>query len=594
MPPEPQPRPELARRHRLDAFVPPWVNAAQTPQVPIRYRATALTLVVLGLSQTILGILYLWIRPAPAVPETYALVFGWSYPLLCLAVLPRTRDLSRFSVVVASCALVATIALVSTTGGIGSPALPLFLLVPSSGFAVGRSRAVARFGGAVVLGVALVAVLSWTETIPASSLHAQELLELRTLFILHSVVLLVMSSISTSMSRGNASRSLHRARARAEQASVAKSRFLAVMSHELRTPMSGLLGTVELLDDSPLNPTQREHLGVLRSSGKALLAVLNDILDFSRIEAGRLELQPTEFAPRVLAEQVRRLFLPVARNQGVALEVDCRVEGHRLADENRLRQVITNLVGNALKFTEAGSVRLRLLPIDDDRFRVEVHDTGIGIPREHREHMFSPFSQVDSASTRTRTGSGLGLAICRTLVEAMDGTIDVRSSPGQGSTFFFEIHSPTTSTPDPEPISEASIPEPERPLRVLLAEDNDVAAMVVQRLIERQGHTVDLVTDGAQAIQAVQDARYDMVLMDMHMPQVDGPEATRQIRALPGAEAQLPIYGLSADAIDDNQREHLAAGLDGFLVKPVDLARLATVLDTVGKASPAPGPRATP
>nr|MCH9685838.1 response regulator [Deltaproteobacteria bacterium] len=562
-------------------FVPRSVLRDAEPRAAIRHRATALTLLVLALTQTGLGVAYLALR-MPGPLESGALLFGWAYPFALLAWLPRTQQLQRLSITAAALALVATVGLVSVTGGIDSPALPLFAVVPSGGFAIGGRKAVGGLALATTAAALATAAASFGDWLPANPLGVSAHSGLRTLFIVHAVVLIGMSSVSTSISRRHSNRALLRARKEAEQASVAKSRFLAVMSHELRTPMAGLLGTVELLGDTALDDDQREHVDVLRASGGALLTVLNDVLDFSRIEAGRLELRRDDFDPHDLAEQVRRLFAPVALNRGLTLTVESEGLGYRYGDDNRLRQIITNLVGNALKFTEEGGVTLRVSAPSDTRLRVEVRDTGIGISPEDQARLFQPFSQVDAGTTRTRAGSGLGLAICRSLIEAMGGAIEVRSTVGHGSTFSFEVPCPLSSTPDPEDVSPLPPRPAARPLRILVAEDNEIAAMVVRRLIERQGHEVDVVVDGARAVAAVKRHRYDLVFMDMHMPVMDGPEATRQIRALPGPSGTLPVYGLSADAVDEEARDPKASGLDGFLLKPVDMEKLATVLDEVG------------
>jgi signal transduction histidine kinase/DNA-binding NarL/FixJ family response regulator len=374
---------------------------------------------------------------------------------------------------------------------------------------------------------------------------------------------------------------------RAEAATRAKSEFLAVMSHEIRTPMNGVLGMAHLLLDTPLSDAQRRQVVTLRDSGQALLTILNDILDFSKMEAGRLELAHEDFDLAGVVVSVSALMMPRAREKGLALHTTVApdVPTALRGDAGRLRQVLLNLVGNAIKFTERGAVRLDVTGGSerDGRvpLRIAVRDTGIGIAPEAQPRLFHEFSQVDTSATRRFGGTGLGLAICRRIVLAMGGEIAVESEPGAGATF--------TITLALEPARAPLVPDGAElptitPLRILLAEDNPVNRQVALGLLARDGHTVDVVEDGAAAVKAARDGRYDVILMDVHMPVMDGTAASRIIRSFPDAAGRVPIVALSASVMKDETDLCFQAGMDEFLAKPIDPAALVRVLARLGSA----------
>ncbi|MDP3086209.1 MAG: ATP-binding protein [Rubrivivax sp.] len=383
-----------------------------------------------------------------------------------------------------------------------------------------------------------------------------------------------------------ASQELERARQQAVAASEAKTRFLATMSHEIRTPLNGVLGMNGLLLCTALNPTQQKYAQTMRSSGEALLAIINDILDMSRLEAGAVALEAAPFDPAGLAGEVVALLAPRAAEKGVALELNLapglpeRLEG----DAGRLRQVLLNLVGNALKFTERGvvEVSVRQQPQEDGRTAlcVVVRDTGIGIPAAALPTLFDRFTQADSSMSRRFGGSGLGLAICRQLVGLMGGHIEVVSEVGRGSEFRVTL----TLAPAPpaavEPAGEVA-GGASRALRVLVAEDNAVNQMLILAMLKQLGHSADVVGDGRQALHQLQAAHYDLVLMDIQMPEMDGEAATRAIRALPGPAGRTPIIAVTANVLPAQRSAYLAAGMNEHLPKPVDLARLRAAIAVV-------------
>jgi signal transduction histidine kinase/ActR/RegA family two-component response regulator len=378
-------------------------------------------------------------------------------------------------------------------------------------------------------------------------------------------------------------RELASARDQALEASRSKSQFLTNMSHEIRTPMNGILATAELVLDTGLTSEQRELISACHVSGQQLLAILNDILDLSRCESGKLTLEQVPFDLRAEVSGLIQLYSVIAQQKGVALnlrwsdEAPQRVRG----DPTRLRQVLTNLMSNALKFTDAGSVTL-IVSSDassDSRagMRFIIEDTGVGIAPEILPHLFSPFVQGDGSTTRRYGGTGLGLAICKQLVSLMGGSIDVHSEAGKGSRFVvhveFELADPLQQIVEPE-ANRASLP---RRLRVLVAEDNPVNQLVAQRLLERHGCLVDVVATGTAAVNRHQTAKYDLILMDCQMPGLDGYEAAHLIRTA-NHHARVPIVALTAQAFPGDRERCLAAGMDDYVSKPINAAQfIATV-----------------
>jgi signal transduction histidine kinase/ActR/RegA family two-component response regulator len=396
-----------------------------------------------------------------------------------------------------------------------------------------------------------------------------------------------------------AARELRVARFAAEAANRAKSAFLAHISHEIRTPMTAILGYVELLSDPDKTPDERaDCVQIIRQNGEHLLRIVNDILDLSKLEAGRLGVERISFSPWQVVWEVNSLMRARALAKGLQFEVECRgrLPETVTSDPTRLRQILVNLLGNAIKFTDRGEVRLIVqlqdLPeASNPRVRFEIFDTGVGIPPEQQARLFEPFTQAEPSTSRRFGGTGLGLAICKRLVDLLGGEINVRSAPGEGSTFTVAIETgPLTGIPMLEnPLEAIEQPEPQRsgPMpqlegRVLVAEDGHDCQRLIAMLLRKSGLEVDVADNGRIALQKTLEARdaenpYDVILMDVDMPELDGLSATSRLRE---SGYERPVIALTAFAMESDRERCLRAGFDDFATKPIDHSRL---LDLVAR-----------
>ena len=384
---------------------------------------------------------------------------------------------------------------------------------------------------------------------------------------------------------------LKEAHALADGAARAKAAFLATMSHEIRTPMNGIIGLTDLTLLTPLSDEQRGYLQLVKSSAGNLLVILNDILDYSKIDAGKLTLEAVPVNPREMVPQILALFASRANDRGLVMraELDPRLPERLIADPVRLRQILSNLVSNAVKFTERGHVLLRIELLDggaaEARVRFEVEDTGIGIAPEKVRHVVEPFVQADDSTTRMYGGTGLGLAICTNLIRLMGGELGVDSIPGVGSRFGFTLLlplAPPVAAAAPATPTRAATPTPasDGTRRILVAEDSPVNQALIRAILGKSGYGFVIVEDGQAAVDACTAERYDLILMDMQMPNLDGLAATACIRE---AEARaggrhIPIVALTANAFDEDRQRCLKAGMDDFLAKPFHKDALLAII----------------
>jgi signal transduction histidine kinase/BarA-like signal transduction histidine kinase len=413
-------------------------------------------------------------------------------------------------------------------------------------------------------------------------------------------------SIRYALERARTLQELRRLTAAAEQANQTKSRFLANMSHEIRTPLNAIVGAADLLGAAWLSEDQAEYIDIIRSSSHLLLTLINDILDFSKIEANRLELESAPIDLRMIVADIRRIFQPMASSKrldlvaNIAPDVSPVIQG----DPVRLRQVLVNLVNNALKFTEQGAVSLSIetvsqaATVDPGKqvLRFAVRDTGIGIAPEQQANLFKSFSQLDSSTTRRYGGTGLGLAISRSLVQLFGGELGLDSHPGQGSTFYFTLPCQTPqdlssdhllqslAAPTSHGVASALAGFDETlalrcPLKILLAEDNMVSQKVALRILAKFGYQVDAVTDGVQVMQHISQQTYDLILMDIAMPEMDGLEAAQRIRQMQTLCWPPTIIAMTASATVEDRRRSLEAGMDDYISKPVAAQELRCKLE---------------
>lgn len=404
------------------------------------------------------------------------------------------------------------------------------------------------------------------------------------LYIAHMTAAIRQSSRTTGALRAANARA-EEERRRAEVASAAKSDFLAVVSHEIRTPMNAVISAANLLRRTRLDREQRDHVGMLMDAGDVLMGLLNDVLDFSKIEAGRMQLDIAEVNLDDRLNALRRLWEPKALENGVRLriEIDDDVPEVVRADPLRLQQILFNLLSNAVKFTSRGEIVVTVRWAPEGRLDIAVRDTGRGIPADRLAGVFNSFEQADAGTTRRYGGTGLGLAISRRLAELMGGALTAESEEGKGSTFTLSLPVEAASGRTAEPGREEAVAASLAGRRILAAEDHEVNRRILGLLLEPHGCRLTLVENGEEAVEAAAVERFDVILMDMQMPVMDGLEATRRIRT-GGVNAETPIIALTANATDGHRSAWEAAGVYAYLTKPIDPAQLTETLAAAASA----------
>jgi signal transduction histidine kinase/CheY-like chemotaxis protein len=503
-------------------------------------------------------------------------------PLILLLARPRLRQSSSLRSQATMWGVIA-LYITAMTAAFLSPRYPTAYLIPLALILVAHA---VDFMGIIVVILATAAIaVGLTFTGHGAIGHFPGDMNEKVLLVQAFLAVVICTTLPFSAlksDRERLRRSLVAALDEARDASQAKSTFLATISHEIRTPLNGVLGMAQAIEMDELTPAQRERVGVVRRSGESLLSLLNDVLDLSKIEAGQLRLETMPFDPAKVVDAIVAQNQALAANKGLKVQAEtARLDGLYEGDPNRLRQIVQNLVSNAIKFTETGDVTIIATGVDDGLI-IQVRDTGMGIPADKVGELFQKFRQVDESTTRRFGGTGLGLSICRDLAQAMGGDVRVESTGAGGSTFTFFAPLPRSlHVPVVDAGTAGSVGPPQLALRVLAAEDNATNQLVLKTLLAAAGIEPTIVDNGAEAVAAWREADWDVILMDVQMPVMDGLTAVKQIRKEEASSSRprTMIVALTANAMDHQVREYLEVGMDDFLSKPIEVDKLFALME---------------
>lgn len=510
-----------------------------------------------------------------------------------LGVIHSIRYFQNFSVYAGFFCVLIILSVLATSlperTGINSALLPFLVVAPLFGAVITGPRMTVAIGFASVVTIGFLYMVSMSAPVPEAPFYAERNAQRAIQAIFCSMmVMAVGTSFSAHIYR--AFELLENSVARAQSAEAAKTRFLATMSHELRTPMNGVLGLADALERTELNDDQRELLTVMKGSGRSLMGILNDILDLSKIEADKLEISPNRFSPSALIEEAAAMWRESAQAKGLTLTVieDSVLPATLVGDDLRIRQILSKLLSNAVKFTRSGhitvSVRCAARASDKVRLHVSVTDTGIGVARDQLGRIFEPFEQADRSISREFGGAGLGLSICKKLTEQLGGALSLDYSDSDGSTFSVVLPLRTPGIASVVDAIEEPCSTPARFMRVLLVEDNSVNQLVAKRYLESLGAGVVIAGDGREALAKPKQTRFDLVLLDKHMPVMNGLETIRAIRAS-GNWSDLLVYACTADAMTGEKQALMAAGFSGFVPKPLTREALVEALAEAGESA---------
>ncbi|MCO4746013.1 MAG: response regulator [Proteobacteria bacterium] len=539
-------------------------------------RAAIRTLLLLGISQAISMGGLAWLGVVQDFPRALLFAAAVLYPLL-FSLLPRLTGMSAEQMVrlTAITAALATTAVCVATGGVASPVLPLFVLLPSSAFATG-TRSLGRLALLSATGLAIVAVVDLFGWVPEYTLAEVTDRAARVLVVGHSVLVAGFGALTAEAAREHNRTTLIQARERAEAAAESRKSFLAMMSHELRTPMTGILGSVRLLRATSLDDDQQALVKQLQGSGSALHQVLNDIIDYATRGASETESvmppQPTDI--HSILHECGELYTVAAESQNLTMDVDIdpKMPEYVIVEPAALRKLIRHGVSNAVKFTQVGRIHASAA-WTEGMLTITIRDTGPGMSEDHLKRIFEPFVQLSSGDQRSYGGAGLGLANARQLAEHLGGELTITSVLGEGTTFRIRVPAPSTIPPDPD--SETKIPlHSGQDRRVLVIEDTAIVAEILERALSQAGYSVVRAENGRAGLAEFNGGSFDLVLMDLHMPKMDGFAATQAIRSLPGAAAQVPVIAVTADLLPEQHERAFEAGVNEVITKPVDFERL--------------------